>query len=125
LAGRLSALDLGSFEDYYHYLRFGPQRDEELRSMISHRTNNETFFHGEQPQLQVFAGHVLSALKDSKAKRGDRTLNVLSAGCSTGEHAHTLAMIVYDSGQFFWNWNVQIIGMDVDEVALAKAREAI
>jgi chemotaxis protein methyltransferase CheR len=125
LAGRLSALDLGSFEDYYHYLRFGPQRDEELRSMISHLTNNETYFYREQPQLQVFAGHVLSALKESKTKRGDRTLNVLSAGCSTGEEAHTLAMIVYDSGQFFWNWNVQIIGMDVDEVALAKAREGI
>jgi CheY-like chemotaxis protein len=124
LAGRLSALDLGSFEDYYHYLRFGPQRHEELRSMVSHLTNNETYFYREQPQLQVFAGHILGGLKESKAKSGDRSLNVLSAGCSTGEEAHTVAMVVYDSGQFFWNWNVQIIGMDVDEVALEKARKA-
>lgn len=124
LARRLSALDLGSFEDYYHYLRFGPQRNEELRSMVSHLTNNETYFYREQPQLQVFAGHVLGGLKEIKAKNGDRSLNVLSAGCSTGEEAHTVAMVVYDSGQFFWNWNVQIIGMDVDEVALEKARKA-
>lgn len=125
LSGRLSALDLGSFEDYYHYLRFGPQRHDELRSMVSHLTNNETYFYREQPQLQVFGGHVLGGLKESKAKSGDRSLNVLSAGCSTGEEAHTVAMVVYDSGQFFWNWNVQIIGMDVDEVALEKARKGI
>ena len=34
-------------------------------------------------------------------------------------------MIVYDSGQFFWNWDVQVIGMDVDPVALEKARRAV
>ena len=34
-------------------------------------------------------------------------------------------MIVYDSGQFFWSWDVQVIGMDVDGVALDKARRAV
>ena len=32
LAGRLSLLGLLSFEDYYHYLRFAPQRAEVSRS---------------------------------------------------------------------------------------------
>ena len=31
-------------------------------------------------------------------------------------------MIVYDSGQFFWNWDVLVIGLDVDPEALEKAR---
>jgi chemotaxis protein methyltransferase CheR len=34
-------------------------------------------------------------------------------------------MIVYDSGQFFWNWDVEILGMDVDEVALERARRGV
>ena len=122
LLGRLASLDLRSFEDYYHYLRFGPERAEELERMVSHLTNNETYFFREPPQLQVFADHVLRALKERKARTGDRTLRILSAGCSTGEEAHTLAMIVYDSGQFFWNWDVQVIGLDVDQAALEKAR---
>ena len=42
----------------------------------------------------------------ARRRDGDRTLRVLSAGCSTGEEAYTLAMIIYDSGQFFWNWDV-------------------
>ncbi len=125
LAARLSALDLSSFEDYYHYLRFGPQRSEELSRMASHLTNNETYFFREQAQLQVFSEHVLRSLKEKKARSGERSLRLLSAGCSTGEEVHTIAMIVYDSGQFFWNWDVDIVGMDMDEVALGKARKGV
>src|SRR6185295_5533621 len=101
LAGRLSLLGLLSFEDYYRYLRFAPGRAEELQRMVSHLTNNETYFFRELPQLQVLADSVLRRLKERKAESGERTLRVLSAGCSTGEEALTLAMIVYESAQFF------------------------
>jgi chemotaxis protein methyltransferase CheR len=125
LATRVSSLDLGSFEDYYHYLRFGPQRNEELARMASHLTNNETYFFREMPQLQVFREHVLRSIKERKTRSGERRLRILSAGCSTGEEVMTLAMIVYDSGQFFWNWDVELIGLDVDEAALEKARRGV
>ncbi len=125
LLARLSTLDLLSFEDYYRYLRFGPQREQELRAMVSHITNNETYFFREAAQLKVFASSVLPGIREHKATSGDRTLRILSAGCSTGEEAHTLAMIVYDSGQFFWNWDVRITGMDIDAQALEKAREGL
>jgi len=125
LAPRLGSLDLLSFEDYYHYLRFGPDREEELQRMVSHLTNNETYFFREQAQLNVFSQTVLKSLRERKAQTGERTLRILSAGCSTGEEAHTLAMIIYDSGQFFWNWDVQIVGMDVDRAALDKAKKGV
>lgn len=124
LQGRVKSLDLLSFEDYYHYLRFGPQRTDELQRVISHLTNNETYFFREMAQLQVFGDHVLKRLKERKAASGDRRLRVLSAGCSTGEEPYSLAMILYDSGQFFWNWDVQVVGLDVDPLALEKARRA-
>jgi chemotaxis protein methyltransferase CheR len=125
LLSRLSSLDLDSFEDYYHYLRFGPQRQDELDRMVSHLTNNETYFYREQPQLDVFAERLLREIRERKSRSGARDLRVLSAGCSTGEEALTLAMIVFDSGQFFWNWNVQITGLDVDHAALEKARHSV
>ena len=122
LAGRLATLGLLSFEDYYRYLRFGPRRAEELKHMASHLTNNETYFFRESLQLRVFAESILKGLREAKTAREDRTLRILSAGCSTGEEVMTLAMIVHDSGMFFWNWDVRIVGMDVDEAALEKAR---
>jgi chemotaxis protein methyltransferase CheR len=124
LLGRLNSLDLVSFEDYYHYLRFGPDRNEELWRMITHLTNNETYFYREAGQLTAFADNVLRILKDRKLKQGDRRLCIVSAGCSTGEEAHTLSMMLHDSGEFFWNWDLQIYGIDVDQVALEKARKA-
>jgi chemotaxis protein methyltransferase CheR len=125
LQGRLASLDLLSFEDYYRYLRFGPQRNEELQRMASHLTNNETYFFREMPQLQVFADHVLRGVKARRSADGPRTLRILSAGCSTGEEPLTLAMIVYDSGQFFWGWDTRIVGMDLDVAALEKARRGL
>jgi chemotaxis protein methyltransferase CheR len=125
LTGRLSGLGLASFEDYYHYLRFSPGRSEELARMISHLTNNETYFFREQAQLQVFADCVLRSLRERKLRSGERAVRILSAGCSTGEEAMSIAMIVFDSGQFFWNWEVQITGLDVDAAALEKARRGL
>jgi len=125
LAPRLALLGLLSFEDYYRYLRFAPDRAEEQQRMVSHLTNNETYFFREQPQLTVFANEVLKAIKERKAGTGERTLDVLSVGCSTGEEPLTLAMILFDSGQFFWGWDVKVTGLDVDEAALEKARRGL
>lgn len=122
LAGRLALLGLVSFEDYYRYLRFAPERSRELERMVSHLTNNETYFFRELPQLKVFADSVLRGLKERRSARGERAIRLLSAGCSTGEEALTLAMVVYDSGQFFWNWDVKVFGLDLDAEALEKAR---
>jgi chemotaxis protein methyltransferase CheR len=125
LAPRLSSLDLDSFEEYYHYLRFGPQRAQELERIASHLTNNETYFFREPTQLNVLTQHVLPDLKERKTASGDRCLRILSAGCSTGEEAYTIAMLLVDSGRFVWNWDLQVIGIDIDPVALEKARKAV
>jgi len=85
LAPRLALLGLLSFEDYYRYLRFAPERSEEQQRMVSHLTNNETYFFREQPQLSVFAIHVLRAIKERKAKTGEKRLHALSAQSAQGD----------------------------------------
>jgi chemotaxis protein methyltransferase CheR len=93
--------------------------------MVSHLTNNETYFFREVAQLEVFSNHVLASLKERRAKTGASVLRLLSVGCSTGEEALTLGMILFDSGQFFWGWDVGVTGMDVDEAALEKASRGV
>jgi chemotaxis protein methyltransferase CheR len=124
LAPRLALLGLASFEEYHRHLRFAPERAEEEQRMVSHLTNNETYFFREQPQLG-FSTHVLRAIKERKAGSGEKHLHALSAGCSTGEEPLTLGMILFDSGQFFWGWDVRVTGLDVDGAALEKARRGI
>ncbi len=93
--------------------------------MISNLTNNETYFYREVSQLNAFAKNVLPEIKERKYRKAERTLSILSAGCSTGEEVYTLGMIVYDSGQFFWGWDVRVIGLDIDPIALEKARKGL
>jgi chemotaxis protein methyltransferase CheR len=125
LLSRLSHLDLFSFEEYYQFLRFAPDRAEELLHMVALLTNNETYFYRERPQLEVFSDVVLRSVRERKAQTGRREIRVLSAGCSTGEEVYTLAMMIYDSGQFFWNWDIMVTGIDVDRLALDKARSGL
>jgi len=125
LAPRLALLGLVSFEDYYRHLRFAPERADEQQRMISYLTNNETYFFREQPQLDVFSSKVLPSLKERCARNGGRSLRIVSVGCSSGEEALTLAMILFDSGQFFWGWDIRVTGLDVDEAALEKARGGV
>ena len=125
LAPRLDLLGLISFEDYYRYLRFAPERAAEQQRMVSHLTNNETYFLREQPQLDVFSSHVLPSLKERRAREEDRALRVVSVGCSTGEEALTLATLLFDSGHFFWGWDVKVTGVDIDAAALERAARGV
>ena len=88
-------------------------------------TNNETYFFRESSQLSVLTQQVLPALKESKLARGERTLRILSAGCSSGEEAYTIAMLLLESGGFSWDWDVRITGVDIDARALEAARQGV
>lgn len=121
LLPRLEDLKLSTYAEYYSYLKFSPRSAEELRKFISLITNNETYFFREEAQLRVFADEILPAIKANKLKKGDRTIRIVSAGCSTGEEVYTLAMLVLESGHFIWDWDVQIIGIDVDPQAIERA----
>jgi chemotaxis protein methyltransferase CheR len=52
-------------------------------------------------------------------------VRLASVGCSTGEEPLTLAMLLFDSGQFFWGWEVRVTGLDVDGAALEKASRGV
>jgi chemotaxis protein methyltransferase CheR len=115
----------GSFEEYYEYLRSGPQREAEREQLITLVTNKETYFFREPAQLRAFATYGLRDLKHLKSVSGERSLRILSAGCATGEEAYTIAMLVHDSAAFFWDWTVEVVGLDLDGAALEKAREGV
>ncbi len=119
LLPRVTALGLASFDEYYHYLRFNPARDEELLRMVSHLTNNETYFFREPKQLEVFASKLLPAV----AERRKGVVRVLSAACSTGEEPYTLSILAQEKLGLLPRVRLEIVAIDVDEKVLDKARE--
>ncbi|GFE58557.1 protein-glutamate O-methyltransferase CheR [Geobacter sp. AOG1] len=125
LAPRLDDLHLGTIADYYYHLKFSPDNRTEHLNFISLLTNNETYFFREDAQLKVFSDSILSFLKENRMRQKDRRIRIVSAGCSSGEEAYTLAMLLLESGQFVWEWDVQIVGIDIDPAVIAKAEAGL
>lgn len=123
LSHRLELLGLKTYDEYINYV----QEDEsgiELINLVSHVTNNETYFFREKPQLDLFA-EVLKDVKRERQKADRKDVNILSVGCSSGEETYSLNIITIESGLFIWDWAVNITGMDINTIYLDKARQAI
>ncbi len=122
LGSRLEALGLKSFREYYHYLRYDPAGEAELEELVERFASHETYFFREGYQLEAFAEEILPELHERLQAR--RRLGVWSAGCSTGEEAYTLAMLLLEDGRFS-GWNTRVFGSDISRKVLTTARTAV
>lgn len=118
---RLEALGLPDFGAYHRFLRYDAQRHAELEAAVESLTTHETYFFREPGQLRAFTEELLPLLEKRNARL--RRLRLWSAGCSSGEEAYTLAMLLKDSRRFD-DWDVEVYGSDISRRVLATARRA-
>ena len=124
LARRLTALNLPSYRDYYHYLKYNRKKDQELMDIMDILTTNETYFFRESFQLKAFTDEIIPELITAKHSSGNHSLRIWSAGCSTGEEAYTIAMLLHGITELR-GWKIEIIGTDISQRVLQHARRAI
>lgn len=124
LARRLNHHNIKSFRDYYYFLRYHPDKERELSEVVDQLTTNETYFFREDCQLKTFIKEILPEIRHHKEKKGEKTLRVWSAGCSSGEEPYTIAMLLLDQ---FWlkQWQVEVIGTDISQRVLHLARQGV
>jgi chemotaxis protein methyltransferase CheR len=119
---RLTILGLSSFADYHRVVSEDRRGETELERAIELITTNETYFFRDLPQLRSFERDVVPELH--KLAEARRTLSVWSAGCSTGEEAYTIAILLARS-QRFSGWNVRVFGNDISRRVVQTARKGI
>ncbi len=124
LENRVLALNLPSYDEYLNRLKFQDRSGEEMQNLINQLTTNETYFFREYNQMQVFVSDCLGEVRERKLKAGDRTLRIWSAGCSSGEEAYTLAILLLENLKDRLLWTFDIFGSDIDTEILRRAREA-
>lgn len=120
LGARVEELGLSGFGAYRQLLRHSPDKKGELELAIELLTTNETYFFREPLQLRAFSEELLPQLRAQNGRA--RRLRLWSAGCSSGEEAYTLAMLVREDSAFS-GWDVEVVGTDISKRVLALARK--
>ena len=96
----------------------GADLNGELQALALELTVPETYFFRHIDQIHAFAD---VALPEAQIARGSiRKLNLLSAGCASGEEPYSLAMMLRERGADR-GWSVDIRGFDLNPAMLARA----
>lgn len=123
LARRLGHHQLQEFKDYHYLLKYDRNKEQELSDIMDILTTNETYFFREAFQLKAFTDEIIPEIMAGKEKKGDRSLRIWSAGCSTGEEPYTIAMLLLELG-IARGWRIEIVGTDISQRVLHHARKA-
>jgi chemotaxis protein methyltransferase CheR len=114
LRGRLQALHLPRFLDYY--LQLQSDRNGERKRLAELVTNNETYFFREIQQFEALFAEA------ARTPGNGRPLRVLSAGCSSGEEPYTLAILGRQNAVRLGGRPVEVDAFDLDSARIEMAR---
>jgi chemotaxis protein methyltransferase CheR len=121
---RLTQNGVGSFADYLVLLKHGEPGRRELDSLIAELTVGETFFFRHPDHFAALREVVLPACL--KRNEQSRQLRIWSAGCANGAEAYSIAILVHEVlGDALKDWNVTIVGSDINRGFLAEAEAGI
>ncbi len=118
---RMHAVEATNYDEYKDYLETHPEEHAELFNTIL--INVTEFFRDKEP-WELLERDVLPAIIEAKGE--ERPIRVWSAGCASGEEPYTVAMLLCEAlGDDAFRERTKIYATDVDDHALAQAREAL
>jgi chemotaxis protein methyltransferase CheR len=95
LGKRLRSGRFPSFRAYYNHVKEDASGDE-LCALLDAISTNTTHLFRERQHFEFLAESLQDALRDRAWRAANNPLRVWSAGCSSGEEAHSIAMILDD-----------------------------
>ncbi|TYP00220.1 CheR-type MCP methyltransferase [Geothermobacter ehrlichii] len=127
VSGRLQKLlrkrGFSTFAAYYDFLQ-KDSSEKGLSELVDHISTNHTYFNRENDHFVYFQQTALPAVVERLRKERRFDLRIWCAGCSTGEEAYMLLMLMREVlGSDYGNWQAGILATDISSRALAVARE--
>ncbi len=129
LVGRLQKMlrtsKIATFQDYYDYLKTDTS-GKAVSDLINMVSTNYTYFNREKDHFDYFSKTALPAVCQKLEQHKRKDLRVWCAGCSSGEEAYTLVMLMHEYlGTQYGNWDAGILATDISERVLDTARQGI
>jgi chemotaxis protein methyltransferase CheR len=113
---------LATFDDLVRLIR--TKNDEAvIRDVVEAMTTNESFFFRDTKPFDQFKQICMPALM--KARASSKAIRIWSAACSSGQEAYSLAMILSEMGAQLNGWKIEIIGTDLSQEILNRAKDGL
>jgi len=119
LKKRMSSCGIQTVDSYYGLLLAD---QNELKVLVELLTVNETYFLREPEHLNLMVDTLIPELL---ARRRCGPVRILSAGCSTGEEAYSVAILLRDRYGEESERMFSIVGVDIDSNTIAVARSGL
>jgi chemotaxis protein methyltransferase CheR len=118
LAKRLRAIGLRSFRDYCALIESEDGAGERI-AMISAMTTNVTKFFREPHHFDYLKAYLPPLIA---AARAGQPVRLWSAGCSSGEEPHSIALTLLEAMPDAGERDVRILATDIDPDMIARGR---
>jgi chemotaxis protein methyltransferase CheR len=123
---RVQLLGLKTYDDYLQFVKYGTHRTEEMRHFYDAITINETFFFRNEPQFEAFEQTLVPAILARRGALTRQKLRVWSAASSSGEEAHTIAMLYLEKLRTkYQGLELEVVGTDISNAVLETARKGV
>jgi chemotaxis protein methyltransferase CheR len=122
LRARLRALQMSDFSDYCDHALASGGNQKELAHIIDRASTHTTEFFRESVHFDFLAREALPALR---SRATGEPLSVWCAGCSTGEEAYSLAMVLSDEAARGRGMSYRILATDISQAVLRTAQRAV
>ncbi len=118
---RMAVHQIETMDGYVKYLQ---QTPDEVGTLFRDLLIGVTNFFRDPEAFQVLEKQVIPAL--FSGKRADAVIRVWSPGCSTGEEAYSLAILLQERMEVLkQSHTVQVFATDIDSKAIATARAGL
>ena len=97
--------------------------DDMIGKLANTLTVGESYFFRNRPHFSALRSHILPEIIGEAETR--RTLNIWSAGCSTGEEPYSIAILLNDNFPYLKKWDISITATDINTDFLDTARAGI
>jgi chemotaxis protein methyltransferase CheR len=118
-------LDFADVAACVQWLAYGDVSAGQIRILGKHLTIGESYFFREIVVFSILKEHILPQLIEKKEKRGDTTMRIWSAGCSTGEEVYSLAILLDSFLREKPEWRYFVHGTDINPTALSRAETGV
>jgi chemotaxis protein methyltransferase CheR len=126
ISKRLQMLRMEKFEAYLDFLKFGVGREDEKKFLFDAITINETYFFRNEPQFEILEKTLIPEIVKAKLATGRNKLRIWSAASSSGEEAHTIAMIFLEKIKpKYPSLELEVVGTDISPSVVDTARKGV